>query len=101
MMYTFPNKLRNLAIAFMVIGFLGLAYGFINAPKTIEEAKAMVASSHGEGHGESHDETTTTNLDEEDTHAVSESHDNSLVDGHVSSSHQKIHEIRIQILEPS
>ena len=51
MMYTFPNKLRNLAIAFMVIGFLGLAYGFINAPKTIEEAKAMVASSHGEGHG--------------------------------------------------
>ena len=93
MMYTFPNKLRNLAIAFMVIGFLGLAYGFINAPKTIEEAKAMVASSHGEGHGESHDETTTTNLDEEDTHAVSESHDNSLVDGHVSSSHQKIHEI--------
>jgi len=93
MMYTFPNKLRNLAIAFMVIGFLGLAYGFINAPKTIEEAKAMVASSHGEGHGESHDETTTTNLDEEDTHAVSESHDTSLVDGHVSSSHQKIHEI--------
>ena len=93
MMYTFPNKLRNLAIAFMVIGFLGLAYGFINAPKTIEEAKAMVASSHGEGHGESHDETTTTNHGEEDTHAVSESHDTSLVDGHVSSSHQKIHEI--------
>ena len=40
MMYTFPNKLRNLAIAFMVIGFLGLAYGFITAPSTIEEAKA-------------------------------------------------------------
>ena len=93
MMYTFPNKLRNLAIAFMVIGFLGLAYGFINAPKTIEEAKAMVASSHGEGHGESpHDETTTTNHGEEDTHAVSESHDISLVDGHVSSSYQKTHE---------
>ncbi len=72
MMYTFPNKLRNLAIAFMVIGFLGLAYGFINAPKTIEEAKAMVASSHGEGHGESHDETTTTIHGEEDTHAVSD-----------------------------
>jgi len=35
MMYTFPNKLRNLAIAFMVIGFLGLAYGFITAPSTI------------------------------------------------------------------
>ncbi|MGY8965874.1 MAG: quinol:cytochrome C oxidoreductase [Flavobacteriales bacterium] len=91
-MYTFPNKLRNLAIAFMVIGFLGLAYGFINAPKTIEEAKAMVASSHGEGHGESHDETTTTNHGEEDTHAVSESHETSVVDDHASSSHQETHD---------
>ena len=92
MMYTFPNKLRNLAIAFMVIGFLGLAYGFINAPKTIEEAKAMVASSHGEGHGESHDETTTTNHGQEDTHAVSESHETSVVDDHASSSHQETHD---------
>ncbi len=91
MMYTFPNKLRNLAIAFMVIGFLGLAYGFINAPKTIEEAKAMVASSHGEGHGESHDETTTTIHGEEDTHAVSEGHETSVVDDHASSSHQETH----------
>jgi hypothetical protein len=91
-MYTFPNKLRNLAIAFMVIGFLGLAYGFINAPKTIEEAKAMVASSHGEGHGESHDETTTTNHGQEDTHAVSESHETSVVDDHASSSHQETHD---------
>ena len=92
MMYTFPNKLRNLAIAFMVIGFLGLAYGFIKAPKTIEEAKAMVASSHGEGHGESHDETTTTNHGQEDTHAVSESHETSEVDDHASSSHQETHD---------
>lgn len=92
MMYTFPNKLRNLAIALMVIGFLGLVYGFINAPKTIEEAKAMVTSSHGEGHGESHDETTTTNHGEEDTHSVSESNETSVVDDQVSSSHQKIHE---------
>ena len=42
MMYTFPNKLRNLAIAFMVVGFLGLTYGFLTAPATIEESKAMV-----------------------------------------------------------
>ena len=35
MMYTFPNKLRNLAIAFMVVGFLGLNYGFLSAPATV------------------------------------------------------------------
>ena len=45
-MYTFSNKLRNLAFAFMVVGLAGLIYGFLSAPKTIEEAKAMVAASH-------------------------------------------------------
>ena len=57
MMYTFPNKLRNLSITFMVIGFLGLTYGFLSAPATIEESKAMVAASHGEGHGNDHSES--------------------------------------------
>lgn len=52
-MYTFSNKLRNLAFAFMVIGLAGLVYGFLSAPKTVEEAKAMVATEHhGAGHGE-------------------------------------------------
>ena len=52
-MYTFSNKLRNLAFAFMVIGLAGLVYGFLSAPKTVEEAKAMVATEHhGVGHGE-------------------------------------------------
>ena len=52
-MYTFSNKLRNLAFAFMVIGLAGLVYGFLSVPKTVEEAKAMVATEHhGVGHGE-------------------------------------------------
>ncbi len=57
-MYTFPNKLRNLAIAFMVIGFLGLTYGFLSAPATLEESKAIVAASHSDGHGTSHEEAS-------------------------------------------
>lgn len=57
-MYTFPNKLRNLAIAFMVIGFLGLTYGFLSAPATLEESKAIVAESHSDGHGTSHEEAS-------------------------------------------
>ena len=39
-MYTFSNKLRNLAFAFMIVGLAGLIYGFLSAPKTIEEAKS-------------------------------------------------------------
>ena len=59
MMYTFPNKLRNLAFAFMAVGFVGLVYGFITAPTTIEQAKALVAANHGEGHGTSHNSSGT------------------------------------------
>jgi len=90
-MYTFPNKLRNLAIAFMVIGFLGLAYGFITAPSTIEEAKAMVASSHGDGHGESHDAAPADSHGEETSHAISESHETSSEE-HGTTSHEEGHD---------
>lgn len=80
MMYTFPNKLRNLAIAFMVVGFLGLTYGFLSAPSTIEESKAMVAS-HDAGHGDDHGDTSSaaqeiTSAHQEDTHGAEESDHN-------------------------
>ena len=58
-MYTFTNKLRNFSISLMVIGFLGLVYGFLTVPDTVEEASAMVADvHHGEDHGEGHDGVT-------------------------------------------
>ena len=76
MMYTFSNRLRNLAIAFMVIGFLGLVYGFFTAPKTIDEAKAIVAASaHGDEHGTSHDDASAeAHHDTTDAHATDASH---------------------------
>lgn len=45
-MYTFSSKLRMSAIILMIVGLLGIGYGFISAPKTVEEAKAMVSDSH-------------------------------------------------------
>ncbi len=90
MMYTFPNKLRNLAIAFMVIGFLGLAYGFITAPSTVEEAKEMLASSHGDGHGESHAGVPAANHADESAHATSESHE-AASEEHATSDHAAGH----------
>ena len=54
-MYTFTNKLRNFSIVLMVVGFLGLTYGFLTAPETVEEATAMVGDAlHGEGNGVNH-----------------------------------------------
>ena len=85
-MYTFSNKLRNLAFTFMVIGLAGLVYGFLSAPKTIEEAKAMVAASHHDaGHGEDHAATTT--------HADEAAHgDDHAAEGHTEEGHDASHD---------
>ena len=40
----------------MVVGFLGLTYGFLTTPKTVDQATAMVTDAHhGDGHGSIHD----------------------------------------------
>ena len=70
MTYIFSKSLKNLSIALMLIGFLGLAYGFIAVPKSIEQLKAMNIEHHedssssenklqenkNDGHEKSHDE---------------------------------------------
>ena len=74
-MYTFSNKLKMTSFILMAVGLLGIGVGFMSAPGTVEEAKAMVASHdehaseathvvaedhgeevHSEGHDASHDE---------------------------------------------
>ncbi|MDC1522987.1 quinol:cytochrome C oxidoreductase, partial [Flavobacteriaceae bacterium] len=89
-MYTFPNKLKNIARALMILGFIGLVFGFLGAPKNITEAKAMVATEHhGEGHGEAaehHEEATEAHA--EDTHAE-EAH---ATEAHAEGSHDSSHD---------
>ena len=84
-MYTFPNKLKNIARVLMLLGFIGLVLGFLGAPKNVAEAKAMAATEHhGEGYGESGDHHEDTHGDEshaekshaEETHGEG-SHDSS------------------------
>lgn len=55
-MYTFSNRLKIGAIVAMVLGVICLAYGFISAPSTVEESKAIMAASHDDGHGGGHGE---------------------------------------------
>ncbi|MFS4466915.1 quinol:cytochrome C oxidoreductase [Maribacter sp. 2210JD10-5] len=52
-MYTFSNRLKMGSIILMVVGVLGIGWGFLAAPGTVEEAKEMVAH-HDDGHGEGH-----------------------------------------------
>lgn len=59
-MYTFSSKLKNLSLILMVLGALGIGYGFFTAPKTNEDVEKILEAAHGE-HGEKsgHEGTAT------------------------------------------
>lgn len=56
-MYTFSSKLKTFSLILMVLGLLGIGYGFYAAPKDIQEVEAILASNTPESHQE-----TSTNL---------------------------------------
>lgn len=50
-MYTFSSKLKTFSLILMAVGVLGIGYGFLSAPKDIQEVEALLASdSHGSQH---------------------------------------------------
>ncbi len=54
-MYTFSNRLKIVSVALMIIGALGIGIGFVSAPSTVEQAKAITASHDDGHHGSSHE----------------------------------------------
>lgn len=72
-MYTFSNRLKIGSVILMALGLMGMAIGFVSAPSTVDEAKAMVAASHGDGHGGGHDAAA-------DTHEMETPHGAALSD---------------------
>jgi len=53
-MYTFSSKLKTFSAVLMILGLLGIGYGFLTAPKTVEEVEVILQEQHHDGHG-SHD----------------------------------------------
>jgi hypothetical protein len=53
-MYTFPKRLKTFSVACMLLGLLGLSYGFLSTPSSVEEAIEMTSSDHHE-ESESHE----------------------------------------------
>jgi hypothetical protein len=54
-MYTFSSKLKTFSFVLMIVGILGIGYGFLTAPKTIQDVEAILkaeaaAAHHGGGH---------------------------------------------------
>ncbi|WP_163408920.1 quinol:cytochrome C oxidoreductase [Flavobacterium ajazii] len=75
-MYTFSSKLKTFSIILMAVGILGIGYGFLNAPKNIEEVETLLkkeASEHGGDHHEAaaaHHEEKTEAIHEEKAEGV-------------------------------
>ena len=71
-MYTLSSKLKLTAIILVIVGAIGLVYGFISTPSNEEELKELLAAdAHGE-HGAEHDEASATTA--EHGMAVGEAH---------------------------
>ncbi len=79
-MYTFSNRLKIGSFIAMAVGLICLATGFLSAPSTVEEAKAMVASAHDDGHGGGHGEEASSHAAEGD-HAEKDTHSEAAAHG--------------------
>lgn len=51
-MYTFSGKLKTVSIALMILGALGIGYGFLSAPKTTEDVAQALLHDQDAHHGE-------------------------------------------------
>ena len=55
-MFVLTKKIKIFSLALIILGLLGIAFGFYSAPSTIEEAKEIIANSHhGDDHASKHD----------------------------------------------
>jgi Ni/Fe-hydrogenase subunit HybB-like protein len=89
-MYTFSSKLKTLSIVLMILGILGIGYGFLNAPKNTADVEKILKEEseahHGGGHHEaaheaSHEMPKVLPAEEhqsEASHHEQETHENAV-----------------------
>lgn len=91
-MYQFSKNLKLTAFGLIIVGLLGIGYGFYSAPSTVEEAKAMVA--HGDDHGNDHATAHADNhgdTTKKEAHADATHKEAHTKDGHATDSHEDEH----------
>lgn len=71
-MYTFSSKLKTFSIILMALGILGIGYGFLTAPKDIQEVEKILAADDHGSHGAAHEATAETSHQEAGHHEAAE-----------------------------
>lgn len=75
-MYQFSSRLKSFSFALMVLGLLGIGYGFWDAPKTEADVETILKEQeahHGGGHHDTHAEATHAEASHNE-HATTEEH---------------------------
>jgi len=81
-MYTFSSKLKTFSFVLMIVGILGIGYGFLTAPKDIHEVEAMLKAEEAEHHGSGHKAANEHEVKADE--ATHESHAEPIVDSTLS-----------------
>ncbi|MEN8187860.1 MAG: quinol:cytochrome C oxidoreductase [Bacteroidota bacterium] len=66
-MYTFSSKLKTFSLVLIILGALGMGYGFFSAPKTTDDVKEMIHHAE-ESHDTGHETTAVVSAEEEQSH---------------------------------
>jgi hypothetical protein len=53
-MYQFSNRLKSIALVLIVLGLIGIVYGFLSANKTTADVEAIIKEQHAHHGGEHH-----------------------------------------------
>lgn len=72
MNYTVSNKLKTFSIILVILGLLGMGYGFMSTPDSVEQVKTTMANDAHHGHAAETQEATHQEMaaaDSQDAHA--------------------------------
>ena len=86
-MYTFSSKLKTFSIALIILGLIGMAYGFFTVPKDTHEVETILAKSHDAHGADTHKVESHT----KNTHNVVDSHETTSHDAHADKDEHQSH----------
>ena len=78
-MYQFSNQLKNISLTLIILGVLGIGYGFLTTPKNIEQTKKILKEQNHHSNG-SHEvsDKHTENLHKKSNHSEQAEHEKHL-----------------------